>query len=431
MARVVSGSTRAVLVVSERTSAAILGVVTGYLAMVTAAAWWGRRRRTLTDLEPRPPSRRYVVLIPAHDEERLIGSALDSLAQLDYPAELVGIHVVTDNCTDATASIARARGAEVHERVAPADGGKGPALQWLLERLCSRGEPHDAVVILDADTVVSPNLLTVIDAEMTAGAQAVQVYYAVRDADVSPITAFRAAALSVRHFLRPLGRTTLGGSCGLYGNGMAFAAPVLKSHRWTNHLTEDMELQLELLLQGTRVAFGRDARVEAEMPTTIAASRTQHERWERGRLELARRYVPRLVGGAVAGRGAGRIASIDASLDLLLPPVSVLVGATAVWSGIVLAAAVAHRRFGLPAGVAVAACTVQTAHVLSGLHMVSAPPTVYRGLLLAPRMVAWKVGLWSRMLRGREVAWIRTVRNSEDERIIGDRNCAGVSVRVG
>ncbi len=192
---------------------------------------------------------------------------------------------------------------EVHERTAPDDGGKGPALQWLLTRLRDRDEPHDAVVIVDADTTVNPAFLRVMDAKLASGAQAVQSYYAVRDAEATPVTAFRAAALAARHYLRPLGRTVAGGSCGLYGNGMVFDTDLLHSHGWTNHLTEDIELQLDLLLEGWRVAFAPDAVVEAEMPTTMAASRTQHQRWERGRLELARRYTPRLLRRSVEAQG--------------------------------------------------------------------------------------------------------------------------------
>src|SRR5262249_20165534 len=156
-----------------------------------------------------------------------------------------------------------------------------------------------------------------------------QSYYAVRDAEQSATTAFRAAALAVRHYLRPLGRTALGGSAGLHGNGMVFRRHVLLQHGWSNHLTEDIELQLELLLQGTRVAFARDAVVEAEMPATLEASRSQPERWERGRLEMTRRFLPALVRNAVTGRD--RIACLDAAVDQLLPPFSVTVAATGAW----------------------------------------------------------------------------------------------------
>jgi hypothetical protein len=393
---------------------AAVGGISLYLAALTGAAWWARHRGLGRTALAAAPTHRFVVLVPAHNEEQLIGSTLDSLAEADYPRELVSVHVVADNCSDGTAAVVRARGVEVHERVAPDDGGKGPALEWLLTRLRARGETHDAVVIVDADTTVNREFLRVMDAKLSGGATAVQSYYAVRDAEATPVTAFRAAALAARHYLRPLGRTVAGGSCGLYGNGMVFDTDLLDEHGWTNHLTEDIELQLDLLLEGRRVAFAPDAVVEAEMPTTMEGSRTQHQRWERGRLEMARRYAPRLLRRAVDAKGVDRLAYADAVADQLVPPFSVIVLVTAAWSGVaVVGALVGRRRSWRPACVAAAAVAAQSFYVWSALRMVDAPPAVYRSLLGAPRLVLWKLRLWAEMLvRPGDVAWVRTARNA-------------------
>ena len=109
-----------------------------------------------------------------------------------------------------------------------------------------------------------------------------QAYYTVGNTDDSPATVLRTVALVLRHYVRPLGRTALGGSSGLFGNGMAFRAKVL-TDGGGRHLTEDMELRPQLLLYGTLVDFVLDATLRAEMPDTLHGSRTQHERWERGR----------------------------------------------------------------------------------------------------------------------------------------------------
>jgi cellulose synthase/poly-beta-1,6-N-acetylglucosamine synthase-like glycosyltransferase len=394
---------------------AVLAATAAYLLILTTAAYCARR----TTRPARPSGTdqlRFVVLIPAHNEERLIGRTLDAVASLDYPPDRFSVHVVADNCSDGTVAIVRSSSiAEVHERRAPDDGGKGPALQWLLRRLWERGDDHDAVVVIDADTTVSPSFLTAMDARLRAGATVVQGYYAVRDPESSTVTAFRAAALAARHYLRPLGRTALGGSSGLHGNGMAFAAFVLKNREWTRHLTEDIELQLELLLEGTKVAFAPDAVVEAEMPATLQASQSQHERWERGRIELTTRYVPALVRRAVRGGPAGRFAYLDAAIDQLVPPFSVLGALTAGAGAMALLRATTRRprataHLLVVAGVAAA----EAGYVLSALRMVDAPPAVYRSLASAPRAMAWKIGLWLRVVSGqRRVAWVRTARNDE------------------
>jgi cellulose synthase/poly-beta-1,6-N-acetylglucosamine synthase-like glycosyltransferase len=249
---------------------------------------------------------------------------------------------------------------------------------------------------------------------LTTGTAVIQFRYAVRDEESSPLVALRAAALAARTYLRPLGRTRIGGTAGLFGNGMVFRSDVLRSVRWTSHLTEDAELQLELLERGIKVAFAPCARVEAEMPNTLEAAQTQHARWERGRIELARRFVPRLLRQALAGGTAGRIAALDSAVDLLIPPLSVVVASNVAWSGLALARWFAaptrrHRRSVVLSGVAVA---VHAGYVLSALRMVDAPAAVYKSLLGAPRLVVWKLGLWTQaLLRPSGIEWSRTSRN--------------------
>jgi cellulose synthase/poly-beta-1,6-N-acetylglucosamine synthase-like glycosyltransferase len=394
----------------------VLGLVAGYLSLVTVAAWHAVLvRRTRTPLDPRV-RHRFCVLIPAHNEERLIGSTLKSMAELDYPEPLVRVHVVADNCTDRTADVVRAHGFEAHEHNDADNAGKGPALQWLLGRLTGRGETYDAVLFVDADTIVDPQFLRVADALLSRGAAVIQAYYAVRDPGASPAIAFRAAALAARHYLRPLGRNELGGSAGLYGNGMVFRADVLQRHRWSGHLTEDLEVQLLLLLDGTKVTFAPEAIVEAEMPATTEAAGTQNERWERGRVDLARRFVPLLLRRAVRGGPSGRVAYADAAVDQLIPPFSVVAAGSAALTVISLARAWwrpppgARRR----AAGAVAITGAQVVYVLSALRMTRAPRSVYWSLLRAPQFAAWKVTLWLNvLLRRRDVTWIRTVRNDE------------------
>jgi cellulose synthase/poly-beta-1,6-N-acetylglucosamine synthase-like glycosyltransferase len=393
-----------------------VAVIVGHSSLLMVAAWWAVVGRRRPPGRPTMPQRRFAVLIPAHNEERLIGSTLDSVAAIDYPDDLYDVHVVADNCTDRTVEIVRARGVEAHDRVAPTDGGKGPALQWLLARLWDRGDVHDAVVIIDADTLVSPNLLKAMDATLAEDASAAQAYYAVRDSGTSVAAGFRAAALAVRHFQRPLGRTQLGGSSGLYGNGMAFRTDLLRSRSWSNHLTEDIEFQLDLLLDGHKVRLAADAAVEAEMPATVEASVTQHERWERGRLDMARRYLPALGRRAVTGGPAGRFAYLDAALDQVCAPFSVVGLATAAWAAVAVVRVVVapSRRARLAVITPVALLVAQVGQVLSALAMVRAPATVYRSLFAAPRLAAWKLRLWLRMfIRPGQATWIRTARNDE------------------
>jgi cellulose synthase/poly-beta-1,6-N-acetylglucosamine synthase-like glycosyltransferase len=389
-----------------------LATVAAYLGILTAAALASSRRAP--PAARGDPTRRYSILVPAHDEAQLIATTVASLLALDYPAQLFEVHVVADNCTDDTAAIARAAGAEVHDRHDPANAGKGPALEWLLARLRRRGELGDAIVFIDADTIVDPAFLRIVDRVIDSGATVVQGHYAVRDEGDAPVVALRAAAMAARTFLRPLGRTAIGGSAGLHGNGMVFTADAIADRRWSDHLTEDMELSLDLLLAGVQVQFAAAARVEAEMPDTIAAARSQQERWERGRIELARRYVPTLVRRTVTGGSPGRVAALDAAFDVAVPPLSVVGAAASVWGalGAIRFVSTGGRRGRADLVVAASTLTVLATHIVTALLLTHAPRTTYRALLQAPRLVAWKAGLWIRVLVGpQRVRWTRTTRN--------------------
>jgi glycosyltransferase involved in cell wall biosynthesis len=395
-----------------------VGALSAYLATVSVAALAapGRGRRSRTPAPVGDGQRRYAILVPAHNEEAVIELALKSLSALDYPPENVQVHVVCDNCTDSTADIVRRCGFSAHERDDRANAGKGPALNWLHDRLVAAGVAFDVVVILDADTSVAPSFLRYIDEAFENGAVAAQGFYGVREPEGSTSAGLRYAALACRHHLRALGRTRVGGSCGLYGNGMAFDASLMRTHRWSGHLTEDMELQNELLLAGHRVVYVPGAAIEAEMPETLDAAAGQNERWELGRIQMATRYVPRLARRLLQPASRTRVADADGVFDHLVPPLSVLVLA----NGGVGAAALGMRivRRGRLDRVSVAISAASTglvvAHVLAGLWTADAPRSVYRSLAQAPRMILWKVGLWKRVLvKPDDVTWTRTARNSE------------------
>jgi cellulose synthase/poly-beta-1,6-N-acetylglucosamine synthase-like glycosyltransferase len=378
-----------------------LGLMIGYLLLLTVAAVFAPRH---TALRKEDPTHRFLILVPAHNEERLLPSLLANLRQLDYPQSLYQIHVVADNCTDRTAELARNGGAITYERADDQQRGKGYALQWLMQQLRASAEPHDAVLILDADSIVSASFLTVMDARLARGERAIQAYYAVRDPQDSWSASLRSVALAALHYLRPLGRMLLGGSAGLKGKGMVFAAEVVREHKWSASLTEDIEYHMELILGGWRVTFAPDAVVWAEMPSSLKASQTQNVRWERGRQEMVRRYVPRLLRAALARRS---YLLFDAAIEQIIPPFSLVAAASL---AVVLGAIVLHCTTGIIVGSLL--LFGQAAYILVGLWLSGAPKKVYQALVYSPAFIVWKVWLYLRVLIGLDrKGWTRTARN--------------------
>ncbi|TMA14399.1 MAG: glycosyltransferase, partial [Deltaproteobacteria bacterium] len=161
-----------------------------------------------TRLPEGPPALRFGIVVPAHDEEAGIAATVRSLLALDYPRELFRVFVVADNCSDATASRAREAGATVLERHDLERRGKGYALEYAFGVLLRDGRA-DALVVVDADTVVSRNLLTAFAHRLEDGEDAVQADYAVRNVFASWRTLLMSVALGLVHVVRPIARERL------------------------------------------------------------------------------------------------------------------------------------------------------------------------------------------------------------------------------
>jgi 1,2-diacylglycerol 3-beta-glucosyltransferase len=375
-------------------------ILVGYLLFLTVSALAAR------PISPRRAAarRRFAVLVPAHNEQAVIGRLLSSLNQLDYPRAQFDVCVVADNCDDATASIARSNGARVYERHDSAEKAKGFALRWLIQQLAAEGRAYEAFVVIDADSVVAPNFLACMDARLDGGAKVIQAYYSVLNSDQSALAGLRYAALAAVHYLRPLGRAAFGLSCGLKGNGMCFSAEIIERFEWQWFtLAEDVEFHLALVDHGIAVQFAPETWVKADMPVTLNQATSQNVRWERGRLQLVRQHVPRLL---MSGLRQGSWVKLDAAAEQLIPPLSMPLAVCATLAPIAWLT-------GNP-GLAILALGCLGAYVVyitMALVLVRAPLGIYLALGMAPVYVAWKVGVYFRSVVGaRTTAWIRTSR---------------------
>jgi cellulose synthase/poly-beta-1,6-N-acetylglucosamine synthase-like glycosyltransferase len=379
---------------------------TFYLAALTIIARLPWRGPQVAATRPR---RRFVIVVPAHNEAAGIGQTLSALDGLDWHPDYRRVLVVADNCTDRTAAMAVAHGAEVLERHDAARRGKGYALDFAFRRLLSEGaNDWHAAVVVDADSVVSPNLLRECSAHFDRGARAVQAAYlpVPRNGALAAITQI---ALTAMHVVRGAARERLALSAGLKGNGMAFTRALLAA---TPHAaysrTEDLEFGVQLALAGTRVAYAGHATVWGDMPVSDRIATRQRERWIGGRMEVARQYVGRLLGAAVRRRSLLRL---DAAIDLLVPPVSVL--AVAAVAGTVLSTGAMLAGAWMPLSVWGAALVLLAVHVLDAAVR-AGRVSALRGLALAiPRYALDKLFITLRAPAHFGAAWIRTARAGE------------------
>jgi cellulose synthase/poly-beta-1,6-N-acetylglucosamine synthase-like glycosyltransferase len=375
-----------------------------YLFVLSVLALFGKTSRPASTRH----HHRFAAIIPAHNEEQTIAPTIKSLLQTEYPRQKVDVIVVADNCADRTAAVGQENGATVLERTDETLRGKGHALRWCFDRLLPQGR-YDAFVVVDADSVVSPNFFSVMDEYLQRNATVIQASDLVKPRHDSWSSEMTRVGFLLYNYVRPLGRRVLGCSAGLRGNGMCLAAEVLRKHPWEAYSrAEDLEFGLSLLLKGVRVYFAPEARVLATMPHDPRLAESQRARWEGGRLPVIERFAWRLLSNALT-RGSFRL--LDAFIDLVTPPLVMLMAIVVT----ILLATIVLATVGLIPEMFVylwgAVLLLGILHMFIGLLAAKADASLYRALLYIPRYALWKAALMLKLVKqDKTTEWIRTTR---------------------
>jgi peptidoglycan/xylan/chitin deacetylase (PgdA/CDA1 family) len=240
-----------------------------YLVFALAA----RRGRLNTG---RAPTHTFAILIPAHNEQDALPATLRSVFALEYPADMVRVYVVADNCTDNTAAVASEAGVLSLVRTDPERRGKGFALAFGLDAV--RADNPDAVLILDADCELDPRALQELDAVFASGAEAAQLDVQSANADEGPAGYVAAVGDALEGFVTA-GLDRFGCSVPLRGTGMAFRLSALQRVPWSAFSpTEDAEYSDRLRAAGVRVRLA-GGRVSCAAPPRVRDLCQQRRRW--------------------------------------------------------------------------------------------------------------------------------------------------------
>ena len=239
---------------------------------------------------------RFMLIIPAHNEEAVVGNLIDSLNKLDYQRDLYDIYVIADNCTDSTAKVAKEAGAIVYERFDEKHKTKGYALQWFLQQKIDEDAPYDAFCIFDADNIVDDQFLKVMNKKLCQGEDVVQGYKDIKNPSDTWVSAGYAIFYWTMHRFYHLARYNIGLSPLMNGTGFMVKFDVIKPEGWnTKTLTEDIEFSIKRIIKGKKLGWARDAIVYDEQPVGFKQSWIQRERWTVGHMQCLREYTKPLA----------------------------------------------------------------------------------------------------------------------------------------
>lgn len=282
------------------------------------------------------PKKSFALLVAAHNEEAVIKDIIHSLLRVDYPRELYDIFVIADNCTDNTAAIARGNGAIVCERVNKEKRGKGYALEWMFDKIFKMEKKYDAVVIFDADNLVSKQFLKEMNNKLCDGYEVVQGFLDSKNPVDTWITGSYSIAFWTSNRQFQLARSNLKLSSQLGGTGFCISTDTLKELGWgATCLTEDLEFTCKLVLNGKKVGWAHDAVIYDEKPLTLSQSWWQRKRWMQGFADVSSRYFWKLLKRAVTKFD---FVALDCAIYSIQPIIIIIAGIGMILNGIQQAA---------------------------------------------------------------------------------------------
>lgn len=360
-----------------------------------------QRKMAISDSVARPT---IVVLVPAHNESGTIENTLLNINQ--QLTENDRLLVVADNCSDDTANIARAHGAEVLERVDPDRRGKGYALDYGVRHL--EKQPPQVVVIIDADCQLDEGALALLANNAIARNRPVQALYLMHYNNPTIKQRIAEFAWLVKNYVRPRGLHNIGMPCQLMGTGMAFPWQVIaRANLATSDIVEDMKMGLDMASVGYAPIFFPNALVTSTFPEVIEAEQGQRKRWEHGHLTMIISVLPTAAMQALKQRS---LELLVMAMDLVVPPLALL----GLLAGLVCTMSLAYALFtgsNTPFIISAITISIFTSSALLSWLRWGRSVVSFTDLLKVPFYILAKIPLYISYLFKRQKEWIRTDRD--------------------
>ena len=290
----------------------LLGIFSAWLMFLMVyqivLSFVGFKRKT-KDYQDHDPEARFLVLVPAHNEEKVIATMIDNLNRMDYPKELYDFIILADNCTDRTEEIARSLGANVlvsRRESEDEPTGKPIVLQKALTALGDYSQKYDLVMFFDADNMIDLNMFREVNSQyIDSGRKAdvIQCYLGCKNKKSMVAFADYVSYTITNRFMQ-YAKQRVGLNAAIGGTGFCVAADYLHGRGgWTSmSLTEDFELQIETICEGRRLLWNNEVRIHDEKPTKLKACARQRLRWAQGRWFVSFKNTPRLFKAMFTGK---------------------------------------------------------------------------------------------------------------------------------
>ncbi|MGA9116885.1 MAG: glycosyltransferase [Bacteroidota bacterium] len=248
------------------------------------------------------------ILIPAHNEEVVIGPTVDAMLALRYPPDRLRIVVINDGSTDRTRDIILERAARDNRvrlfDVPPPEGGRGKSRAL---NLGLRLVETPLVAVYDADNTPDPDALRYLVIEVLRHPElgaAIGKFRTV-NRNVNLLTRFISIETLSFQAILQAGRRRLHRIATLPGTNFVMRTSLIKElGGWDEQaLTEDAELTIRIYQQGSSIGFVPYAVTYEQEPQQWRVFFKQRTRWVRGNNYVAGKFlrsIPRFRSKAFA-----------------------------------------------------------------------------------------------------------------------------------
>lgn len=240
------------------------------------------------------------IQLPIYNEKYVVTRLLSSIASLRWPRHKLQIQVLDDS-TDSTSDIIDELAARIRDqgidiqilRRQKRPGFKAGALQNALHKANGK-----YVAIFDADFIPSHDFLhrtiPILESEDDLGI--LQTRWGHRNRDYNWLTKAIALGVDGHHIIEQSGRSAGNLLLNFNGSGGVLRKKaILEAGGWlSDTLSEDMDLSYRMQLEGWGVRYQRDVVVQAEIPPSMAAFRSQQARWAKGSIQCSKKLLRRM-----------------------------------------------------------------------------------------------------------------------------------------
>lgn len=234
----------------------------------------------------------FSILIPAHNEEKMISSCVDScLSQTRKPDEII---VINDGSTDKTAEILRSYGSQITViSIDKATGNKSKAQEIGVKYVTT-----DILIATDGDTILDKDFVKHIEAEFEADNDTAVVMGYVQSTKHNILTALREIDYTIGQDLYKRAQQYIGFILVIPGCAGAFKTELFRNGAITfdhDTLTEDLDFSYKINELGLPIKFNHEAKVYTQDPPTLHSYINQMRRWYGGGWQNLKKHYPIII----------------------------------------------------------------------------------------------------------------------------------------